>query len=216
MSIPPFEALDAPYSDFLVVEVDMRGRVHSSGRPDCNGYELFDVIDAIEYVKLHYADYILDPELIYFEGGSGGGGNALALAAKFPDCFAHITALSGISDYRLWYDCDSVGEFRDELDVWVGERSNDAAYVSRSGLELLQNLTAPLAIAHGDSDLRVPCEHSRRYAARAEALGKGSLVTCLELENVGGRGHYSNATEAQLRELDAFRAVVSCLSAAIS
>ena len=51
MSIPEFKEYNSAQSDYLRVEVDMRGRAFSDGQPDCNGYELFDIIDAIEYVK---------------------------------------------------------------------------------------------------------------------------------------------------------------------
>ena len=53
MSIPRYQPKeDAPLSDDLYVEVDMRGRAFSQGTPDCNGYELYDIIDAAEYVIL--------------------------------------------------------------------------------------------------------------------------------------------------------------------
>ncbi|MBQ7933280.1 MAG: alpha/beta fold hydrolase, partial [Lachnospiraceae bacterium] len=129
-SIPKFEELTAPASEYLQIQVDMRGRAFSDGKQDCNGLELMDVIDAIEYVKEHYSEYILDKEVVYFQAGSGGGGNAFAIAGKFPDYFAHVVSTCGMSDYALWHQNDRVGEFRDELDVWIGDISNPMAYAS--------------------------------------------------------------------------------------
>ncbi len=199
MSIKPFQELDAPESEYLKVQVDMRGRAYSDGKPDCNGWELYDVIDAIEYVKEHYSDYIIDKDVVYFSAGSGGGGNAYAIAAKFPDYFAHVTALSGMSDYISFYEDDAIGEFRDELDVWIGDFSNKEAYASRSGLTLIENLCAPMAIVHGDGDIRVPVYHARNYVAAAEKIGKGHIVQYYEMTGVGDMQHYSHITPEQTK-----------------
>jgi len=204
MSIPKFEAYDCAQSSYLKVQVDMRGRAFSAGMQDCNGLELLDVIDAIEYVKAHYAQYILDPDVVYFEAGSGGGGNAFAIAGKFPDYFAHVTSLTGMSDYALWYRNDAVGEFRDELDVWIGDISNETAYAARSGIALIENLCAPMAIVHGDGDIRVPEYHSANYVARAQELGKGALVEYLKLIGIGGKDHFTNITDAQMAQVRQF------------
>ncbi|MDF2668331.1 MAG: peptidase prolyl oligopeptidase active site region [Paenibacillus sp.] len=198
MGIRGFKPMDQPLTDnlYLKVEVDMRGRPHSEGEEDCNGWELYDIIDAIQYARLHYADYIVDPDVIYFESGSGGGGNAFAIAGKFPDTFAAVTSLCGMSDYALWYNQDEVGEFRDELDVWIGcsPDDNPMAYRSRSGLETVGNLRTPIYIVHGEVDSRVPAEHSRRFVAKATEKSKGSLIHYRELPGVGDKGHWSNAT----------------------
>lgn len=204
MTIKNFQELEKPESEYLMVQVDMRGRAYSDGQPDCNGWELYDVIDAIEYVKENYKEYIIDPEVIYFEAGSGGGGNAYAIAGKFPDYFAHVTALSGMSDYISFYENDEIGEFQDEMDVWIGDFSNKEAYISRSGIALLDNLCAPISIVHGECDIRVPVYHARNYIATAEKCGKGHMVSYLELVGVGDMSHYGNITEEQSAEMLAF------------
>ena len=205
MSISPFSPCETPQSSYLSVAVDMRGRAFSDGKADCNGWELYDIIDAIEYVKKSYAEYIIDPDVVYFDAGSGGGGNGYALAGKFPDYFAHITVLSGMSDYGMWHDENTKGDFRDELDVWIGDRKNNSAYRSRSGYHLLPNLCSPISIAHGETDPRVPCSHARKYVQYAKELGKESLVKYLELEGVGTAAHFGNATKEQMEQLDEFR-----------
>ena len=205
MSIPAFVPTDKP-AECLTVRVDMRGRAFSEGKQDCNGYELFDVIDACEYVKKHYAEYVSDPDLVYFEGGSGGGGNAYALAAKFPDYFAAITTMCGPSDYMVWYDNDPIGEFCDDLDIWVGERgekgSYNAAYASRSGIFGVENLCSPMVIIHGETDERVPSYHARNYMKEVERCGKNDLVTYHELKGIGGFEHWRNATHDDMLYID--------------
>lgn len=193
----PVGLYEADYAeDFLLVEVDMRGRPHSDGVPDCNGSELRDVIDAVDQVRSRYAEHVLDPSVVYFDCGSGGGGNALALAGKFPDFFTAVTALCPIADYGLWYEQDAPGEFRDEMEVWIGgsPQDNPHGYRSRSGLSLVENLHSPLLIIHGADDIRIPSEHSRRYVDAAERLGKSDLVTYVELAGVGNEDHFGNAT----------------------
>lgn len=205
MSIGDFREYDHAVSEFLTVEVDMRGRAFSDGAPDCSGWELYDVIDAVEYVKRHYRDYLLSTSVVYFEAGSGGGGNAYAIAGKFPDYFSAVIAMCGMSDYLLWYRNDKVGEFRDELDVWIGAPENEQAYRSRSGITTVGNLCAPMAIIHGRNDIRVPVYHARNYLDAAKQYGKDCLIEYWEIPDVGGADHWSNGTPEFFRQLDRYR-----------
>lgn len=201
MSIPKFVPLDnAPVGDYLKVSVDMRGRAFSDGTPDCNGYELYDVYDAVEYVKGHYKEYILEQDVVYFESGSGGGGNCYEILCKFPDYFAAATALCGMSDYAEWYRDDTAGDFRDELSVWIAPDPDryPMEYRSRSGIDGIANLYTPLFIAHGETDVRVPVHHARDYVKKATVSGKSELVKYLELKGVGTMSHWGNATEEQM------------------
>lgn len=206
MSIPKYQPMeDKPKDEYLRVHVDMRGRAFSDGKQDCNGYELHDIIDAVEYVKKHYTEYILDPEVIYYSGGSGSGGNCYEILNKFPDYFAAASAMFGISDYARWYQDDYIlGEFRDELDVWIGcsPDENPMAYQARSGLHGIKNLLTPLFISHGETDSRVQVCQARLYVDAAQKAGKGDLVSYYELEGVGNRNHMGNATQEQREILD--------------
>ena len=194
MSIPEFVEYAEPQSEYLQIQVDMRGRAFSDGTPDCNGLELFDIIDAIEYVKEHYKEYIIDPDIVFFQAGSGGGGNAFTIAGNFHDYFSHIVTMTAMSDYALWYRNDAVGEFRDELDVWIGDISNQMAYDSRSGITFVENLCAPMALIHGDGDIRVPEYHTAIYIDRAKTFGKHEMLTYLKLPGIGGADHFTNIT----------------------
>lgn len=192
-----------PNPGFLTVELDMRGRSYSTGQADANGLELHDFYDALTYIRANYADSISDPDRVHFQGGSGGGGNALAIAGKFPDLFASIVAAYPISDYAAWYRQDVIGEFRDEMDVWIGRPSSHApeAYASRSGLTGLPNILSPMTLFHGETDIRVPVSHSRTFVRGMRLLGKP--VTYLELKGVGTRDHLGNITPALRAEIAA-------------
>ena len=190
--------------DFLTVQVDMRGRKYSTGKPDCNGWELYDFYDAWLYVAEHYRQYISDPSQVYYMGGSGGGGNGFAIIGKFPDLFCSASIACGISDYALWFLQDSIiGEFRDEMTPWIGytPEQNAEAYRSRSGITTVENILTPAYIVHGETDIRVPVSHSRNFVEKAKKFRKN--VHYLELKNVGDRGHWGKITleqEAQKKE----------------
>ena len=203
MSIDANVDYEKPQSPYLLVEVDMRGRAYSTGTPDCNGLELYDVYDAIRFALKEYKSYLINEDLIYFEGGSGGGGNALAIAGKFPDLFASVNAMCPISDYYEWYKTDDeLGEFRDEMDVWIcpNPEKNREAYNSRSGLALLPNLLTSLQICHGTTDIRVPFSLTQLYLDRAKELEKP--VKVYSMEGVGTREHFGNITNEQLATME--------------
>ena len=204
MNMPEFDKKAKPH-DYLYIIVDMRGRKYSDGKQDCNGYELMDVIDACEYVKKHYSKYLINKEVVYFEGGSGGGGNAYQIANKFPDYFSHITALCGITDYALWYKDDKIGEFQDELKPWIGYTpdENKEAYASRSAINSVSNLRTHLFMAHGETDIRVPCYHARNYFKKIKELNKTNLVEYFEVPKTGGPDHWSYiSTENEQKLID--------------
>lgn len=207
MSMPQPQRRETPPEtggDYLLVQLDMRGRAFSEGKADCNGLELVDIHDAVQFVRKEYASHLVDPEVVYLEGGSGGGGNVLAAIGKFPDLFAAASSFYPMSDYATWYEQDLVGEFRDEMDVWIGcsPDFDPERYEARSGIHLLSNLQTPLYMAHGDGDIRVPVSHSRSYVEQAAKLGKSHLVRYDELKGVGGQKHQDGISDGQLASMN--------------
>jgi hypothetical protein len=198
--------------DYFVISPEMRGRGDATGHPDCNGWELQDVIDAVEFARHHYHDRIVSPEIVFLSGGSGGGGNVFAILGKFPDYFAAARAYYGISDFAFWHTFDRKGEFRDELEgvdgkdpkgrpAWIGgsPETRSEAYRSRGGLTTVSNLLTPTLVFHGASDGRVPVLHARLWVGAAQGLGRGPLVTYHEQVGVGdNRRHDANETKEQL------------------
>ena len=203
--MPPENDTSNPYPDFLTVQVDMRGRQYSTGKPDCNGWELYDFYDTYLFLVEHYKQYISDPSQVYYMGGSGGGGNGFAIIGKFPDLFCSASIACGISDYALWFEQDTVGEFRDDMLPWIGctPGQNAEAYRSRSGITTVQNILTPAYIVHGETDIRVPVNHSRNYVEKARKHRKN--VHYLELMQVGTRDHWGRITpeqETQKKEIE--------------
>ncbi|MBL7186489.1 MAG: prolyl oligopeptidase family serine peptidase [Phycisphaerae bacterium] len=94
-------------SGFFAISVAMRGRDGSDGVRDSGGLEIYDIYDAVEYVKLEYAEFV-DPNNVHITGYSGGGGNTMSALTKFPDYFRAGAAFFGMSDYGYdpingWY-----------------------------------------------------------------------------------------------------------------
>jgi pimeloyl-ACP methyl ester carboxylesterase len=206
MSIPEPQKRETPLAGnaYVVVQVDMRGRAFSEGSPDCNGLELIDIYDAILFVREQYSSLLLDHDIVYLEGGSGGGGNVLAAINKFPDLFAAATAMYGIADYAEWYACDRIGEFRDDMDVWIGVPPWESIepYQARSGAFLAPNQLTPLLLAHGTFDARVPVCHSRLYLNAADQACKTSLLHYVEWPGVGGEGHTERLSNDMLQHFN--------------
>ena len=94
-------------SGFFAISVAMRGRDGSDGVRDSGGLEIYDIYDAVEYVKSNYSQFV-DPNNIHITGYSGGGGNTMSALTKFPDYFRVGAAFFGMSDYGYdsvngWY-----------------------------------------------------------------------------------------------------------------
>ena len=85
---------------FAVVP-SLRGRDGSAGEPDMFVKEIFDIYDAVEFVKRNYADYV-DPTNVNITGGSGGGMASIAAAVRFPDYFRYSLPFFGVPDTGHW------------------------------------------------------------------------------------------------------------------
>ncbi|HNS32730.1 MAG TPA: prolyl oligopeptidase family serine peptidase [bacterium] len=164
--------------EFFLVNVDMRGRGGSSGKPDASGHELIDGLDGLEYARENWGDRI-SPRGLYAVGGSGGGGNVLALAGKSPDIFSAAVSWAGISDYALLYSLDARGRIRDEMEEkgWIGGSpdTNPEGYRSRSGVCIIENVFTRLLAIQGRKDATVPVILAEQYEARAAELKKDNI-----------------------------------------
>lgn len=188
---------------FFVVNVDMRGRAGKPGKPDANGFELIDALDALSFARQTWPQAINTNEAPRLIGGSGGGGNALALAGKAPDIFSAGATWAGMTDYALWYEGDARGRYQDEMNAkgWIGgaPADNPAGYRARGGLYLVENELTPLLVIHGRKDGAVPIIHAEKYKAKAEQLGKKQIQFLFN-----DRGHASEQWPDMIAHLKAY------------
>lgn len=86
----------------VAVAPDMRGRGGSAGRWDSGGLDVHDILDAVLETARRYPGEV-DARNLNVVGYSGGGGNAIACAVRFPDVFRTCVSFFGISDYAWWH-----------------------------------------------------------------------------------------------------------------
>ncbi|MFB0518304.1 MAG: alpha/beta hydrolase family protein [Acidobacteriota bacterium] len=84
------------------ISVSKRQRDGSAGKGDSFGKETYDIYDAVEYAKEHYAPYI-DPDNINITGGSGGGMDTISAVVHFPDYFRVASPFVGPPDLEHWF-----------------------------------------------------------------------------------------------------------------
>jgi dipeptidyl aminopeptidase/acylaminoacyl peptidase len=126
--------------------------------------------DIADSVKWAVEKGIADPKRVCIMGGSYGGyatlmglvndpglyrcGIAYAAVTDIPAMFeSGMTVLSDIHDDYMKYGVPEL----------IGDLNKDAAqFVATSPLKQAARITAPLLMAHGSSDRRVPAPHFRR------------------------------------------------------
>jgi pimeloyl-ACP methyl ester carboxylesterase len=109
---------------FFAISVSLRGRDGSDGVRDSGGVELYDIYDAVEYVKATFPT-LVNASNISITGYSGGGGNAMSALTKFPDYFRAGSAYFGMSDYGYnatsgWYQLGADSGHRSQMVTDIG------------------------------------------------------------------------------------------------
>jgi dipeptidyl aminopeptidase/acylaminoacyl peptidase len=120
---------------------------------------------------------IADPQRICIYGASYGGYAAVWGLVKTPELYRCGVSLAGVSDigHMLsdWSDTNSDKRAREMLRMRVGEKERDKLkFDAVSPLKHAQRIRAPLLVAHGELDLRVPISHARKLVSALEEHGK--------------------------------------------
>lgn len=177
---------------FFVLAPGMRGRNGASGARDASGRELFDLVDGVRHV---IADTSLGPRIDPLravpDGYSGGGGNVLGLAAKFPDLFSYYVAHFGPSDYGFqasdsWYATNPAFQASLTTDVGAAPTAQPGAWKTRDHATALATQLALARRARGDvplislyhdaDDASVSVRQSDRLLEELEAAGVESQL----------------------------------------
>lgn len=139
---------------FYAVAIGMRGRKGATGTRDASARELHDIYDGINYIKNNFP--VSDKVIV--SGYSGGGGNALGFAVKFPFVSNAIVNHFGMVDYgydnaESWYVRNA--QYRDNIEIFVGHsrtEENMNFYRSRNAYEALMNIQAKVFSFHDIED----------------------------------------------------------------
>lgn len=168
----------AQYNLFAVA-VGMRGRSGRTGPVDCSGREIHDIYDALVAIRTAHAA-VVDPTDAAIIGYSGGGGNALAAACKFPDSWLAVVDNFGMSDYgrdgtdSWYYDGTGTG-YQSTMALWIGGTPvamPDAYYARDATAAILNYSGGKLFMFHDDADSSVDVKHSQRVAAILAGAGR--------------------------------------------
>lgn len=150
------------YNLFVIV-IGMRGRSGGGGSQDCGAREIYDIVDGFNDAIGRYPTRIDTTKKIFY-GVSGGGGNALSLAVKFPEYFDFIVEMFGMTDYADWYNETSL--FKSTISSWVSDIPSGSPhlYLARCQLNAVKNAYLPrIWIVHDSADTIVQVHHSRDF-----------------------------------------------------
>ena len=159
-----------------------RGIVYSEGVSDDSARESRDFVDAVEYVKANFSQYV-DPENVNVIGYSGGGGNAYSLLGKFPDYFRSAAIFYGMSDYGDdetygWYnngaaggaEGNGVGDYRPIIESRIGGSPSvvPANYRARDmNLAAKNNPYTKIHLFYDQDEKICPVTHAEQYIKSA-------------------------------------------------
>jgi pimeloyl-ACP methyl ester carboxylesterase len=160
---------------FFVGMAGMRGRNDADGARDASAKEIYDLYDLLIYIRANYAAVVSSDRAVLF-GLSGGGGNALAGACKFPDTWAFVVDYFGMSDYGRnnpdgWY-YNNGGTYTDQIVTAIGDTPANLPnnYYARDATVAITNYTGGhLVMAHDNGDPLVPVIHSDRIKTILDA-----------------------------------------------
>jgi len=152
----------------FVVSVGLRGRNSATGANDCSAREIYDFYDALTTVRSRFARWVSPTKAAFF-GLSAGGGNAFAIASKFPDTFNVITEYFGMSDYGRdatdgWYQNGAEG-YPAAVATAIGDTPTNVPdkYYARDATVAITNFSGGfLYLYHDKQDTVVPWVHSNR------------------------------------------------------
>ncbi|MCD6405849.1 MAG: alpha/beta fold hydrolase [Planctomycetes bacterium] len=155
----------------VAIAPDMRGAGDSAGKADSGGIEIMDIYDCVEAARRRY-EAVIDTRNVNIWGYSGGGGNAVAAAVRFPDLFSTATSFFPMTDFAFWYRDND--EYRQKIDQRVGGSPEEfpGRYIARNYNLAAANNHKTLVNIFWDSE-EVTCspDMPREFVLRANAAG---------------------------------------------
>ena len=134
-----------------------------------------DVADAVQWAA---TKGLIDPSKVCIAGASYGGYATLMGLVRQPDLYKCGVAWVAVTDPRLLFDnswlSDMPREAREfSLPVMVGDPVADAVLLKEAApVEHAKEIRAPLLMAFGGKDVRVPLEHGTSMQKAMESAGQ--------------------------------------------
>lgn len=156
---------------YAVLQPEFRGSMGFGDRHFKAGWKQWDLDmqnDIADGVQWAIAQGIADPRRICIAGASYGGYAVLMGLARDAALYRCGVNWVGVTDINLMYSVD----WSDVSDAWklhgmprlVGDPVKDAAQLkATSPIENAARIRAPLLMAYGDKDMRVPIVHGEKF-----------------------------------------------------
>ena len=181
----------------FVVVPSLRSADGTQGTPDWSGREIHDIFDAINVVRTNYAA-VVNTNLVCIAGYSGGGGNAMNYATKFPDSAAVIASHFGISDYGYnttwgWYQTTATVGQKSSLDTYIGTPgAAPDAYRTRSSIDAMPvNYSGGWTyFFHDESDASVSINQTQAMVTNLVANGRANFTTNYSNSSMSSSARY--------------------------
>lgn len=167
------EAQILAHAGYAVLRVNYRGSgnhgraFHHAGAREWGGAMQDDLTDATRWA---IEQGIADPARICIYGVSYGGYAALMGAAKEPDLYRCAIGNAGVYDLPKMHreDARTADSARTWVNDWLGDPD---ALAQVSPVNLTDRIKAPVFLAAGGKDERVPIEHSHAMEKALKAAG---------------------------------------------
>lgn len=165
---------------YVVIEPEFRGS-HGYGKAHfVKGFKQWgltmqdDVADAVAWAA---TKGMIDPKRVCIAGASYGGYATLMGLVRQPDTYKCGVAWVAVTDPRLLFADSWVSDTSQEgrkfsLPVMLGDPDKDAALLKDAApVEHAKEIRAPLLMAFGEIDSRVPLEHGKRMRDAMRSAG---------------------------------------------
>jgi len=152
-----------------------------------------DVTDATRWL---IEQGIADPKRVCIGGASFGGYAAVMGGVREPDLYRCIISYLGVHDLELMFargDIEDSVYGQNYLELVVGK--DQKMLRERSPINFVERIKAPVFIAAGGADDRVPKAHAERLHAALEKAGK---PVELLIKTTEGHGYYDQENQIEL------------------
>lgn len=165
---------------YVVIEPEFRGSTGFGAAHFRAGWKQWglamqdDVADAVAWAV---RSGTVDPKRVCIAGASYGGYATLMGLARHPDLYRCGVAWVAVTDPRLMFELGSLSDISEYakkfgLTRMLGDPVADAAALKATApVELAARIKAPLLLAYGQVDRRVPIEHGLRMRDALRAAG---------------------------------------------
>ena len=179
---------------YAVLEPDFRGSTGYGDKHFRAGWKQWGLAmqnDIADGARWAIAQGYADPKRICIAGASYGGYAVLMGLVNDPDLYKCGVSWVGVTDINLLYDghWSFASDLQEQWKVYgmpdmIGDQVKDAAQLkATSPIEQAARIKAPLMLAYGGTDRRVPTYHGRKFLSAIKP--QNTQVEWIEYEDEG-------------------------------